>query len=76
MLTAQASFAESALTAPSHPDNPLGSLMARHDPCCHRAPVGLPVAGLPLPPAPPTAHAAVLPGLATATYAEPIWAPL
>ncbi len=76
MLTAQASFAESALTAPSHPDSPLGSPMARHDPCCHRAAVGLPVAGLPLPPAPPTAQPAVLPGLATARYPEPIWAPL
>src|SRR5215472_13209719 len=65
-LTAQASLAESALIAPSHPVRPLGSEAARHRPFLHRATVGRPVAGLPLPPAPPAVHAAPFPGAVTA----------
>jgi hypothetical protein len=70
-LMAQTSLAESALTAKSKPDKPRGSETACHFPCSHRAATGRPVAGLPLPPAPPTAQAAVLLGLVTAYVAGP-----
>src|SRR5215472_11761383 len=65
-LTAQASLAESALIAPSDPVRPLGNGTGRHRPLLHRATAGRPVAGLPVPPAPPAAQAMPLPGAVTA----------